>query len=44
MEREQRKLHAEINQTDFHVYPAKLGQRLDRVERLLRFLAPDKVA
>jgi hypothetical protein len=44
VEREQKELHAEIRQTDSRAYRAKISQRLDRVERLLKALSPDKVA
>jgi hypothetical protein len=44
VEREQKELHAEIHQTDSRDYRAKISQRLDLVDRLLKVLAPDKVA
>jgi hypothetical protein len=44
IEREQKGLHAEIHHTDSHEYRAKLSQRLDMVDRLLKVLSPDKVA
>jgi uncharacterized tellurite resistance protein B-like protein len=44
VEREQKELHAEIHQTDSHDYRAKLSQRLDLVDRLLKVVCPDKVA
>ena len=37
VEREQKELHAEIHQTDSRDYRAKISQRLDLVDRLLRF-------
>jgi hypothetical protein len=43
IEREQKELHAEIHQTDSRDYRAKISQRLDRVDRLLKVLCPDKV-
>ena len=43
IERERRELHAEIHQTDSRDYRAKLSQRLDLVDRLLKVLCPDKV-
>jgi hypothetical protein len=44
IEREQKELHAEIHQTDARAYRAEISQRLDRVDRLLKVLCPDKVA
>ena len=44
VEREQKELHAEIHQTDSRDYRAKISQRLDLVDRLLKVLCPDKVA
>ena len=44
IEREQKELHAEIHQTDSRDFRAKISQRLDRVDRLLKVLCPDKVA
>jgi hypothetical protein len=44
VEREQKELHAEIHQTDSRDYRAKISQRLDQVDRLLKVLTPDKVA
>jgi hypothetical protein len=44
VEREQKELHAEIHQTDSRDYRAKISQRLDLVDRLLKVLTPDKVA
>jgi hypothetical protein len=44
VEREQKELHAEIHQTDSRDYRAKISQRLDLVDRLLKILCPDKVA
>jgi hypothetical protein len=44
IERERRELHAEIHQTDSRDYRAKLSQRLDLVDRLLKVLCPDKIA
>jgi hypothetical protein len=44
VEREQKELHAEIHQTDARDYRAKISQRLDLVDRLLKILCPDKVA
>jgi hypothetical protein len=44
IEREQKELHAEIHRTDSHEYRAKLSQRLDVVDRLLKVLCPDKSA
>jgi len=44
LEREHKELHAEIHQTDSRDYRAKLSQRLDLVDRLLKILGPDKVA
>jgi hypothetical protein len=44
VEREQKELHAEIHQTDSRDYRAKISQRLDLVDRLLKVLVPDKVA
>jgi hypothetical protein len=44
VQREQKELHAEIHQTDSRDYRAKISQRLDLVDRLLKVLAPDKVA
>ena len=44
VEREQKELHAEIHQTDSRDYRAKITQRLDLVDRLLKFLCPDRVA
>jgi hypothetical protein len=43
IEREEKELHAEIHQTDSRDYRAKISQRLDRVDRLLKVLCPDKV-
>jgi hypothetical protein len=43
IEREQKELHAEIHQTDSRDYRVKISQRLDRVDRLLKVLCPDKV-
>lgn len=44
VEREQKELHAEIHQTDSRDYRAKISQRLDLVDRLLKVLCPGKVA
>jgi hypothetical protein len=44
VEREQKELHAELHQTDSRDYRAKISQRLDLVDRLLKILCPDKVA
>ena len=44
VEREQKELHAEIHQTDSRDYRAKISQRLDLMDRLLKVLTPDKVA
>jgi hypothetical protein len=44
VEREQKELHAELHQTDSRDYRAKISQRLDLVDRLLKVLRPDKVA
>ncbi len=44
VEREQKELHAEIHQTDSRDYRAKISQRLDLVDRLLKVLCLDKVA
>jgi hypothetical protein len=44
VQREQKELHAEIHQTDSRDYRAKISQRLDQVDRLLKVLTPDKVA
>jgi len=44
LERERKELHAEIHKTDSRDYRAKLSQRLDLVDRLLKILGPDKVA
>lgn len=44
IEREQKELHAEMRQTDSRAYRGKISQRLDRVDRLLKVLCPDKVA
>jgi hypothetical protein len=44
IEREQKELHAELHQTDSRDYRAKISQRLDLVDRLLKVLCPDKVA
>jgi hypothetical protein len=44
VQRERKELHAEIHQTDSRDYRAKISQRLDLVDRLLKVLAPDKVA
>jgi len=38
LERERKELHAEIHQTDSRDYRAKLLQRLDLVDRLLKIL------
>ena len=38
VERERKELHAEIHQTDSHDYRAKLAQRLDLVDSLLKVL------
>jgi hypothetical protein len=43
IEREEKELHAEIHQTDSRDDRAKISQRLDRVDRLLKVLCPDKV-
>jgi hypothetical protein len=43
IEREQKELHAEIHQTDSRDFRAKISQRLDRVDRLLKVLCPDRV-
>ena len=40
VERERKELHAEIHQTDSHDYRAKLTQRLDLVDSLLKVLRP----
>ncbi len=44
VEREQKELHAELHQTDSRDYRAKISQRLDLVDRLLKVLRPNKVA
>jgi hypothetical protein len=44
VEREQKELHAELHQTDSRDYRAKISQRLDLVDRLLKVLCPNKVA
>jgi hypothetical protein len=44
IEREQKALHAEVHHTDSHAYRAKISERLDRVDRLLKVLCADKVA
>jgi len=44
LEREEKGLRAEIHQTDSRDYRAKLSERLDLVDRLLKVLCPDKVA
>jgi hypothetical protein len=44
IEREQKELRAELHQTDSRDYRAKISQRLDLVDRLLKVLCPDKVA
>jgi hypothetical protein len=44
VEREQKELHAEIHQTDSRDYRAKISQRLDQVDRLLKVLTPDNFA
>ena len=44
VDRERKELHAEIHKTDSRDYRAKISQRLDRVDRLLKVLTPDKVA
>lgn len=44
IEREQKELHAEIHKTDSRAYRAEISQRLDRLDRLLKVLCPDKVA
>lgn len=41
--RERNELHAEIHKTDAHEYRAKLSQRLDLVDRLLKDLSPGTV-
>lgn len=43
VERERSELHAEIHKTDAHEYRAKLSQRLDLVDRLLKDLSPGTV-
>jgi hypothetical protein len=43
VEREQKELHAELHQTDSRDYRAKISQRLDLVDRLLKVLCPNKV-
>ena len=44
LERERKELHAEIHQTDSRDYRAKLSQRLDLVDRLLKIFAWNRVA
>ncbi len=44
VEREQKELHAELHQTDSRDYRAKISQRLDLVDWLLKVLRPNKVA
>ena len=44
VEREQKELHAEIHQTDSRDYRAKISQRLELVDRVLKVLCPDKLA
>jgi hypothetical protein len=41
LERERKELHAEIHQTDSRDYRAKLSQRLDLVDRLLKIFCPE---
>jgi hypothetical protein len=41
LEREHKELHAEIHQTDSRDYRAKLSQRLDLVDRLLKIFCPE---
>jgi hypothetical protein len=44
VEREHKELHAEIHQTDSRDYRAKISQRLELVDRVLKALCPDKLA
>ena len=44
IEQEQKELHAEIHQTDSRDYRAKISQRLELVDRVLKALCPDKLA
>ena len=44
VEREQKELHEEIHQTDSRDYRAKISQRRDLVERLLKVLCAARVA
>ena len=44
LERERKELHAEIHQTDSRDYRVTRSQRLDRVDRLLKIFAQNRIA